>query len=671
MADTQPGSPGARRLRPGVLALVIGLGVFGHSSLAAQGGIAGRWRIDVYDITPTPIFGEVQLSDSAGSWRGRAVFSNRSGSPVTLTQVTVDAAGRLRFVVPGEGGADFSGEAAGSRQLRGLVVAEGGRRGRWAAERLDPSIEFYPVLPTFQLRQLVGGVSVDHLFLPAPLVDAAAREASRAGLVATYERVARASGLAPLTGAQLKEDGPDRMLGIAQRTAVLAAAQRTLEQLRAALTADTTRAQFDAVFRPGGRWRLDVHDAALDIARRRSQRLQWIDVVPALVATGSIADTGAGAGSVPLAMERLRMLGAADSVASTRLLAAARTATPESARALGILLAAYPEAEDWHRQALTFLIRSPWVSQAGSLRSPADIVRATWLSIMPGDSARVRALPAIASQLFGQPQAVPRYGVPATTMNRLVVPLNWAGTQWLDRHGSAELVTMLHLLESPTRSDLFVARQDERLRVVSVKQRARESSSGFLERQEAIAVEPSYVPVLALGAVLHEWGHLLAEGWRFEQAVLAAPDSGEVVLPGLNPWLVEGIAEAWTDLVLAPVMTRLPLFGFAEAEKRVRLSGSELDPHVTGYLMARAAISAAAEQGATPPTAIRHLIIAGSPAQVVDDPLFASGLRDPGDVVPLIIPAPSRRFLVPETIFTVDTRYPDPVSTIIRTPQAR
>ncbi len=671
MADTRSGSPGAGRLRPGIVALVIGFVVLGHSDVAAQAGIAGRWRIDVYDVTPTPIYGDLQLSDSVGTWRGRAVFSNRSGSPVALTQVAVDAAGRLRFVVPGEGGAEFTGEATGSQQLRGTVVADGGRRGRWAAERLDPSIEFYPVLPTFQLRQLVGGVSADHLFLPAPLVDAAAREASRAGLVPTYERVARASGLAPLAGPQLQEDGPDRMLGIAQRATVLAAVQRTLEQLRAGLSADTTRAQFDIVFRPGGRWRLDVHDAALDIARRRSRRLQWGDVVPALVATGLIADTGAGAGSVPLAMERLRMLEAADSAAIARLLSTARTATPEPARALDILLAAYPEAEDWHRQALTFLIRTRWVPQEGTLRSPADLVRTTWLAIMPGDSARIRSLPAITSHTFGQPQAVPRYGISTGTMNRLVVPLNGAGTQWLDRHGTPELVTMLHLLESPARSDLFVARQDERLRVVSVKQRAEESTSGFLERQEAIAVEPSYVPVLALGAVLHEWGHLLAEGWRLEQAVRAAPDSGEVVLPGLNPWLVEGIAEVWTDLVLAPVVASLPLFGFAEAEKRVRLTGNELDPHVTGYLMARAVISAAGTQGTTAPAAIRRLIVDGSPAQVVDDPLFASGLRDPGDIVPLIIPAPSRRFLVPETIFTVDTRYPDPVSTTIKTPQAR
>jgi hypothetical protein len=231
------------------------------------------------------------------------------------------------------------------------------------------------------------------------------------------------------------------------------------------------------------------------------------------------------------------------------------------------------------------------------------------------------------------------------------------------------LTTVLHLLESSARSDLFVARHDERLRVVSVKQRAEESMSGFLERQEAVAVEPSYIPLLALGAVLHEWGHLLAEGWRFDQAVLAAPDSGEVVLPGLNPWLVEGIAEVWTDLVLDPIVSRWPLIGVAEAEKRVRLAGSELDPHVTGYLMARAAIRAAAMKGTAAPVAIRHLIEAGGPAGVLEDPLFASGLRDPENVVPLIIPAPSRRFLVPETTFTVDTRFPDLVSTTIRTPE--
>lgn len=651
------------------MALVAGLGLLRSAEVAAQDGVVGRWRIDVYDITPAPLYGELIFTDSAGATVGRAEFSNRIGPPVALSQVRVSDAGLLQFVVPGDGGAVFSGRASeGPRRLRGEVVVDGGRRGRWTAERLDPSIEFYPVLPRFRLRQLVGGVGGDHAVLPGALVAAAAAEAPKAGLAVSYERLARASGLAPLDKAQLQADGPGRILGFTQRAEVLAAVQHALEQLRAALPADTARAQFDAIFRAGGTWRLDLHGAALDIARLRSRRLQWDDVVPALRAIGSIGDSSAAA-AVPRAMERLIMLRSADSTAMARLLATAGATSPASARSLGILLSAYPEAEDWHRQAVAFLLRARWISQEGTLRSPAEVVRATWLAIMPGDSARTRATPAIVPHLFGQPQAVPRYGVSAASMARLVTPLNWSGGRWLDRHGSPEMLAMLHLLESPGSGELLVARANETLRVVSVKQRAGETTSGFLEQQEAVAVEPSYIPVLALGAVLHEWGHLLAEGWRFDQAVLAAADSGEVALPGVNPWLVEGIAEAWTDLVLAPIVARLPIFGLAEAEKRVRLSDSELDPHVTGYLVARAAIGAAAAQGTAVPLSIRHLIAAGDPGKVAADPLFAAAFRDPGDVAPLIIPAPSRRFIVPESIFSVDTRFPDPASTIIRMPE--
>jgi hypothetical protein len=629
--------------------------------------MAGRWRIDVYDITPAPLYGDLVLADSSGALVGRVALSNRNGPPVALSQVRVTDAGLLEFVVPGEGGATFSGRAAdGTRRLRGQVSADGAR-GQWTGERLDPSIEFYPVLPQFRLRQLVGGVGGEQAVLPGAMVAAASAEAPRAGLPASYERVARASGITALAGATLQADGPARVLGLAQRAEVLAAVQHTLEQVRGALQADSTRKQFDAVFRPGGNWRLDLHGAALDIARLRSRRMQWDDVVPALIATGSISDSSAA--SVPRAMERLRMLRAADSVALARVLATAANLAPVSSRSLGILLAAYPEAEEWHRQAIAFLLRTRWVSQDGATRSPAEIVRATWLAVMPGDSIRVQATPAIVSQLFGSPQAVPRYGVSPGSMARLVLPLNWSAGRWLDRHGSQAMVAMLHLLESPGSGTLLVARGDETLRIVSVRQRARESTSGFLEEREAIAVEPSYIPVLALGAVLHEWGHVLAEGWRFDQAVQAAPDSGEVTLPGVNPWLVEGIAEAWTDLVLAPVVVRMPLFGFAEAEKRVRLSGNELDVHVTGYLMVRAALAAAAAKGSAAPVALRRLIEAGDPARVAQDPLFSAAFRDPGDVAPLIIPAPSRRFLVPESIFTVDTRFPDPVSTIIRMPE--
>lgn len=663
------GFPGARRLTPRAIALAAALATLPWAGAAAQSGVAGRWRIDIYDLTPAPVYGELVLADSAGSLVGQAAVSNRNGPPVTLTHVRSAEPGLLEFVIPGEGGATFSGRIfEGARRLRGEVSADGDRHGSWSAERLDPSIEFYPVLPQYRVRQLVGGVGGDRAVLPGAFVAAAAGEAPRAALLAAYERIARASGVPVLSGQQLQADGPARVLGLTERADMLAAVQRAMEQLRVALPADSSRAQFDQLFRPGGNWRLDLHGAALDIARQRQRRLQWDDVVPALVATGTISDS-AGATSVPGAMERLLMLQLADSSAVTRLLAAAVSTQPASARSLGILIAAYPDATEWHRRALAFLLRSRWVSQDGASRSPADIVRTTWLAIMPADSLRARATPVIASQLFGNPQAVPRYGASNASMARLVTPLNWSGDRWLERHGWPELLGMLHLLEWPGSGTLLVARGDETLRVVSVKQRAAETTSGFLEQQEAIAVEPSYIPLLAIGAVLHEWGHLLAEGWRFDQAVRAAPDSGEISLPGVNPWLVEGIAEEWTDLMLAPVMIRTPLVGLAEAEKRARLAGNDSDPHVTGYLMVRAAITAAAAKGTPAPAAMRQLIVAGDPARVAADPMFSSAFRDPGDVAPLVIPAPSRRFLVPESIFTIDTRFPDPVSTIIRMPE--
>jgi hypothetical protein len=377
--------------------------------------------------------------------------------------------------------------------------------------------------------------------------------------------------------------------------------------------------------------------------------------------SGDVTET-----NVPRALERVLLLRAADSTTATRLLLGAATREPASGRALAVLLDAYPEAAEWHQQAVGFLLRSRWVP-GSTLRSPVDLVRSTWMAVMPGDADRALETPAIVSEQFGLPQAIPRYGASPASAARLAVPLNWSAQQWVARHGTAATLGLLQLLDLPGTHDLLLSRRAETFRVVSVKQHAAESSSGFLEARQAIAVEPSYVPLLAVGAVLHEWGHLLAEGWRFDQAVMAAPDSGEVVLPGVNPWLVEGIAEVWTDMVLAPIVSRYPLVGMSEAEKRVRLSGNEQDPHVTGYLMSRALIAGAVSGGVSRATGLQHLIEAGEPSRILADPVFQSVLDPDGDMTPLIMPAPSRRFLVPEEVFSVDTNFPDPVRTIIRT----
>ena len=100
---------------------------------------------------------------------------------------------------------------------------------------------------------------------------------------------ARASGRARPGRRTASVGGSGACPRFCPRAEMLTAVQHVLEQVRTALTTDTARTQFDAIFRPGGAWRLDLHGAALDIARLRSRRLQWDDVVPALLATGVIA----------------------------------------------------------------------------------------------------------------------------------------------------------------------------------------------------------------------------------------------------------------------------------------------------------------------------------------------------------------------------------------------
>ena len=128
---------------PRLVILAASLATVPWAGAAAQSGMTGRWRIDIYDMSPAPVYGELVFTDSAGTLVGRAAFSNRNGPPVTLARVRTTDAGLLEFAIPGDGGASFSGRTTdGARRIRGEVSADGQPRGRWTAERLDPSIEF-------------------------------------------------------------------------------------------------------------------------------------------------------------------------------------------------------------------------------------------------------------------------------------------------------------------------------------------------------------------------------------------------------------------------------------------------------------------------------------------------------------------------------------------------
>ena len=646
---------------------VLLVGIASASSAQSRpGALSGRWRVEVANLSPQPLAGELILRDSAGALRGSLLLSNHQGGPVELDGLSAAADGRLVFTLPGEPRLTFTGRGQRLR-MDGQVSADSGGKGRWVATRLDPSIPFYPVLPRFRLVQIIGGSGASSGVLPARMAAVALNTDRRAELTSRYWQVAAAAGLAPLPPERLPSGSPARVMGLASRDTTLALAQGTLERLRAELPSDSLRREFDQVFRPRGTWVLDLHGAALDIARLGNRRVTWAAVGPALVASGWLREVGPDIDLMaPAAVQGLRMLVVADSAAARALITQARTAVPESADALMLLLRAYPYAEAWHRRAITFLLTAPWVASGGSTISPATLVQHMWRSMRPDDPDRAARVPRILSANFGQPQAVPRSGSPARGVGGLVQPLNWTGAEWVRRNGTEQLLAVVRQLDGIGPSDLLVERRGEPVRVVSVGRRARESSSGFLESQDAIVVEPSYMPVFALGAVLHEWGHLLVEGWRFERA-MATRDSAEITLPEINPWLNEGSAEAWTDLVLSDIVPRYPLMGLSEAEKRARIALADpADAHVAGYLMVRAMLGTPNGVKVGPGSVLGRLVEDDDPASVLDDRILSSAFPGRGQQ-DFRAPLASRRFLVPETVFTIEDFVPDVVTTTIRT----
>ena len=631
----------------------------------------GRWRVEISRLTPQPLRGELVVRDSSGRLVGTLLLSNHDGPPAPLQNVALGSDGAFRFeLVEGASRLRFAGR--GERQrLTGSVQGED-TAGRWSADRLDPAIAFYPVLPRFRLSQLVGGSGTGASVIPGRLALVGLDASAPAEMEAVYRKAAAAAGLPALDSADLIALGPQRVMGAHDRATTMAKVEQVLAGIRSPLAGDSARRAFDRVFRPRGTWRPDLHAAALDIARVRQPRLDWGMLAPALHASGWLPDTTAShTGAVPGAVQRLRLLARQDSVAAREMLSRARRTQPASADALVSLLRAYDEAEAWHRDAIATLLTTPWVTGGThGAQSPAAVVMSTWSAVRPDDAARARAVPRIRSASFGRPQAMPQNGVPAAQVPAVVAPDNWSAEEWLRRNGSGRLIDIVRDLDAGG-AGLLVERDSETMRVVSVRQRARESGNGFLAAEDAIVVDPGYVPLFALGAVLHEWGHLLVDGWRLDRAI-AMRSASEIVLPEVSPWLNEGMAEAWTDLVLAPFAAAHPLTALSEAEKRARLSLTDpADPHVAGYLVVRAMLASPKGMRAGAPAVLGRLLEREHPTLVLDDPVLGSAFEASQARQDLRLPVTSRRFLVPETVFTVEDLTADAVSTTIRTGATR
>jgi hypothetical protein len=456
-------------------------------------------------------------------------------------------------------------------------------------------------------------------------------------------------------------------MGLYHRTEMLAASERTLESIRAAISSDTVRAVFDRIFRPRGRWTVDLHEAALAWAASRTPGLRWTDARRALIGARWLPATtpDSDVEALPRALYALAVMSATDSSAYAAAVASMTRADPASAGVVLTLLKGYTEAQRWYADALGFFLAERWMPEDGG-RSIQDYVREEWRRL---GSPEVEApLPRIETRWFGYPQAVPQYGVPSELFSQLVRPDNPAGLDWLQQKGEAELLRTLRRLPQGDSTRTFLRTSRETLRLTTVPRQSRESLNGFLEPEDAIVIDPGYSPLLAVGAVVHEWQHLLFRRQQLERFAdsLSRPDSLSLRLPGLEPHLAEGFAEWSSQRILLPIASRWPLLILGELEKRADLTrhGPD-DQHTLGYALVEALATALGRPARAAQMLLRH---ADDPAAVFREPALRKAWAAYHGAADKSLPAPRYQALIPEVTFTVDDGFPDVVATRILVP---
>lgn len=562
------------------------------------------------------------------------------------------------------------------RHLLGLGVCGlllGGRPFNLVAQAPDE----YPArvgadLPRFTLREIVTGSNDTLSRIPGPWLQAALAALPESLVVARYHKGARLSGVAPLGPDALGSERFHHMMGLYRRTELIQAARQTLTAIRASIPGDTARVRFDRLFRPQGEWVVDIHEAALAWARGRAPAIQWSSARPALAGVRWLDSRDSMAPeAVPRALYGLNLLAVNDSAAAAAVDTEMRRADSGSAAAVRLLLLGYSASQNWYTAALTYFLTEPWVPAGDHGRSLADYVREDWRALATAGAGDQLRVPDIRARLFGYPQAVPHYGVPTALFQHLVVARNENARRWLDRHGESGLLRTLRWLPAGDTSLVVLQAGTQSLRLTTLPRQSRESLNGFLEPSDLIAIDPGYSPLLAIGAVVHEWQHLLFRQMQLVHfAASARPGTLALVeLPGLEPYLAEGFAEWSTERILEPLHARWPLLALGELEKRAgQTRESADDQHAVGYaLVARLAATLR-----DPVRTTRLLLLnADTPERIANHPGLKRAWGNYGRAADRVLPVPARRILIPEVTFSVEDGFPDVISSRIVVPPSR
>lgn len=612
---------------------VLGAQVEGRWALALGGGVTGRLR------------GELVLKRQGDYWSGTLWLQGHE-RPVDLLGADLTSDGEVRFETNADGGLQFRGSLRGD-VLRGTARADTGAARPWAAARLQDITEFYPTLPRFTQREIVFGARPGRSRLPGAWV--AAARARPADDAEQYRELARAAGMKPLSGTELTSISVPRALGRASRSEMVEAARRTLSDIANQLPSPGVRQAFDRIFRPRGSWLTDLRDAALHFAGIRMPGLTPDGALPGLRALGWIDSTVTDPDALVDALYRLRVLEATDSSFAAALTSDLRRSRPGEAASITAWLDAFRMAERWHASAVQFLLLVPWIG-GETAASPLMLAASGWEEVL--DSLPI---PEVRARHFSYPQAVPRYGIPAPLFDRLYVAENFAAARWLERHGRQALLLSARQAAPDFGPEAVMDLGPDTVMLTTVRQQAEARTSGFLEPADVIEVDPSYVPLLALGAALHEWQHLAFERVR---RLRMARDTGTIVaLHAPNSWVAEGVAEWRTGRVLRQLAARFPLLAMGEHEKRLRIErGNSDEPHVLGYLLVDALAAAMPGDGAR-----LELLVAASddPAVVMRTPGLVDAWDRYATAPDLELGSRGSRAVVPEMTFTVEDGYPD------------
>lgn len=552
-----------------------------------------------------------------------------------------------------------------------LLALLPGRRGQGLqAQAPSHSLAEPSGLPRFTLREIIAGRN-DTLFrIPGPWMRAATSASPDSLATLAYVTAASRSGVVQLEGGTLTSQRSQHVMGLYHRAELLGAARRTLESIRAGIPSDTTRARFDRIFRKRGQWVVDLHDAALGWARSQGLEVQWEWAGHALSSAGWLppGDSTDAAETTPRALYGLTVLAANDPAAFAAFQADLQRADSGSAAAVDLLLHGYAEGQRWYAEAVEFFLTEPWAAQDGKGRSIGDLIREDWRRVRPSSSASPALLPEVRTRLFGYPQAVPHYGVPTALFNRLVRADNTLAGQWLQRHGPSALLQALRRLPAGDTSLALLQFGRETVRLSSVPRQARESLNGFLEPRDVIAIDPGYSPLLALGAVVHEWQHLAFRRLQLEDFAAGLPEQVMPIvgLPGVQPYVAEGFAEWSAERIMGPLIARWPLLGLGELEKRAALARENADDqHPLGYALVRELAAALHDPVLTTRTLLRY---AEDPSRIDTLPALRSAWRRHRGARDYVFAAPTRRVLIPEVTFTIEDGYPDVISTRILVP---